>query len=339
MKIIFFEVNDYERIELKNFLDNIKEGTEIEFYEKKLSLDNVDKIKDAEIISVFINSEINKEIIDKLPNLKFIATRSTGYDHIDTEYAKIKNIKITNVPSYGAHTVAEFSFALILALSRRVVESYQSLRDGTGFDISSFRGFDLSGKTLGVIGTGKIGKNVIKIAKGFNMNVLANDLYPDLEFANTNDFKYVSFEELLISSDIITLHVPFTKENYHLINKDNIGKIKKGGYIINTARGELIDTEVLIKALVNKDLGGAALDVLEAERYLKDEWEILKDWSMHLENIKLLLEDRMLIDLHKAIVTPHIAFYTKEAELEILKTTTNNIKAFIENKMINILSL
>lgn len=335
MNILFFEVSDYEKTQLEELFKGIGENINLSFYEEKLNLNNVDKAKDADIVSVFINSEINKEIIDKLPNLKLIATRSTGYDHIDIEHAKTKDIKIVNVPSYGAHTVAEFTFALILNLSRKVFESYQELRDGKGFNISSFKGFDLSGKTLGVIGTGKIGKNVIKIAKGFNMNVLASDLYPDLEFANANNFKYVNIDELLNLSDIITLHAPYTKENYHLINKDNIGKIKKGGYIINTARGELIDTSVLIQALVNKDLAGAALDVLEAERHLKDEWEVLKDWSTHIENLKLLLEDRMLIDLPQAIVTPHIAFYTKEAEEEIFKITALNIKGFLENKIIN----
>jgi len=222
-------------------------------------------------------------------------------------------------------------------LSRKPIDAYQQLRIGEGYDISSFQGFNLYNKTLGVIGTGKIGKNVTKIAKGFNMNVIACDPYPDQKFADEIGFKYVSLSELLANSDIITLHAPYTKENHHLINKDNIGKIKKGGFIVNTARGELIETDALIKALTSKQLSGCALDVLESERHLKSEWEVLKDSHRRIDDFRLLLEDRMLIDLRQAIVTPHIAFYTKEAELEIFKITADTIVSFIENKPINIL--
>ena len=333
MKIIFFETNKDEQKELQILFGNIQ----VEYYEEKLDSDNVNLAENADIVSVFVNSEVSKEIIDKLPNLKLIQTRSTGYDHVDVEYAKSKSIKVATVPSYGARTVAEFTFALILSLSRKPINAYQQLRVGEGYDISSFQGFDLYDKTLGVIGTGKIGKNVTKIAKGFGMNVIACDLYPDQKFADEIGFKYVPLSELLANSDIITLHTFYTKENYHLINKDNIGEIKKGGYIINTARGELIETDALIKALTSKQLAGCALDVLESERHLKDEWEVLKDSHRRIDDFRLLLEDRMLIDLRQAIVTPHIAFYTKEAELEILKTTADTIVSFIENKQINIL--
>jgi len=333
MKIIFFETNEDEQKELRIFFGSIQ----VEYYKEKLDSDNVSLAKDADIMSVFVNSEVSKEIIDQLPNLKLIQTRSTGYDHVDVEYAKSKGIKVATVPSYGAHTVAEFTFALILSLSRKPIDAYQQLRIGEGYDISSFRGFDLYGKTLGVIGTGKIGKNVTKIAKGFNMNVIASDLYPDQKFADEIGFKYVSLPELLANSDIITLHAFYTKENYHLINKDNIGKIKKGGYIINTARGELIEIDALIKALVSGQLAGCALDVLESERHLKDEWKILKDSHKRIDDFRLLLEDRMLIDLRQAIVTPHIAFYTKEAELEILKITADTIVSFIQSNPINLL--
>ena len=194
-------------------------------------------------------------------------------------------------------------------------------------------GFDLTGKTLGVIGTGKIGKNVVKIAKGFGMNVIAYDLFPNLTFAKENDFTYKNLPEVLIESDIVTLHTPYNKENHHLINKENISMMKKGVYFINTARGELVDTNALVWGLQEKIIAGAGLDVLEGEHELKEEVEIFhspaKMKSLRLEDYKMLLEDHVLMNMPNVIITPHIAFYTKEAVEEILKVTVLNIKGFI----------
>ena len=335
MKIIFFEVPKEEQpIFIQSF-----QGQEVSFYEEKLSEDNVNLIKDAEVVSVFVNSEINKNIIDLLPNLKFITTRSTGFDHIDCEYAKGKGISISNVPSYGSYTVAEFAFGLLLNLSRKINQANNHLCRGADFNIFSLQGFDLRDKTIGVIGTGKIGKNVIKIAKGFSMNVLAYDLHPDMVFAQENNFQYKTLPEVLSGSDVITLHAPYFKENHHLINKENISLMKKGVYLINTARGELIDTEALIEALKNGIIAGAGLDVLEGERELKEEIEILscKEKAEKVKDYKTLLEDRVLIDMPNVIVTPHIAFYSKEAEDEIVKTTIDNINGFISNTLINLI--
>jgi len=202
------------------------------------------------------------------------------------------------------------------------------------------RGFDLSGKTLGVIGTGKIGKNVIKIAKGFGMKVIACNLHPDLDFAKEFDFEYKDLPEVVSKADILTLHVPYSKENHHLINKENILKMKKGVYLINTARGELIDTDALIWGLHEGIIAGAGLDVLEGERQLKEEAEILSstDTLPKREHYKTLLEDHILIDMPNVIVTPHIAFYSKEAEEAIITTTVDNIKGFIESKEINLVT-
>ena len=273
MKIVFFEVFNNEEKILKELLPN----NEVFCFEEKLNEENIDKAKDADVVSVFINSKLDKNIIDNLNNLKFIATRSTGFDHIDYKYAESKEIKVSNVPAYGSYTVAEFAFALLLNLSRKIYDAYNNLKEGADFNISSLQGFDLHGKVIGVIGTGKIGKNVIKIAKGFNMKVVAYDLYSDLDFAKENDFEYKDLDEVFSSSDIITLHAPYTKENYHFINKESITKMKKGVYIINTARGELIDTDALIWGLEEKIIAGAGLDVLEGERELKEEFEILSD--------------------------------------------------------------
>jgi D-lactate dehydrogenase len=333
MKIAFFELVEQEQ----SFFSQALIGAEISFFEEKLNEDTVLKAKDAEIISVFINSVIDKNIIDLMPNLKFITTRSTGFEHVDLEYCATRGIKVSNVPAYGPHTVAEFAFSLILNLSRNVINGNNHLRDTMDFNFySSLEGFDLFGKTLGVIGTGKIGKNVVKIAKGSGMNVIAFDLYPDQAFAEENKFTYKSLLEVLGEADIITLHAPFTKENYHLINKENISKMKKGVYLINTARGALIDTEALIWGIKEGIIAGAGLDVLEGERDLKIKRDIVGSNSTEKIDYKMIVEDQILIDMPEVIVTPHIAFYSKEAVAEITKTTIGNITGFISGSTQNL---
>lgn len=336
MRIIFFEVEKEEQtIFLKSF-----SNADISFVEEKLDENNIKKAIEADVVCVFVNSEINKNVIDALPNLKFIATRSTGLNHIDCEYAKTKGIKISNVPAYGSHTVAEFTFGLILNLSRNIIKANNYIRESSDFNyFSLMEGFDLKDKTLGIIGTGKIGKNVSKIAKSFAMNVIAYDLYPDLVFAKENDFEYKSLKDVVCQSDIITLHIPDSKENHHLIDKENISMMKKGVHLINTARGGLIDTDALIWGLKEGIIAGAGLDVLEGERELKEEIEILSSSSrsMRIEDYKTLLEDRVLINMPNVIITPHIAFYTREAVAEILKVTVLNIKGFIAGSPINLI--
>jgi D-lactate dehydrogenase len=329
MKIIFFEVPKEEQNIFLGFLKDL----DVSFFEEKLEEENVHLAEGADIISVFINSKVSKGVIAKIPSLKLITTRSTGFDHIDKEYSKEKGILVSNVPAYGSKTVAEFAFALILALSRKIFEADRQIKEEGDFSIFDLKGFDLNEKTIGVIGTGKIGKNVIKIAKGFNMNVLAYDLYPDLNFAKELSFEYKKLDELLTEVDILTLHTPYTKENHHLINGENISKIKKGALLINTARGELVDTDALVWGLSEGILGGAGLDVLEGERELKEEIEILSSPEKRekVKDYKTLFEDRVLIEMPNVIVTPHIAFYSKEAEEEIIKTTAENIKNFISN--------
>ena len=335
MKIVFFELFKSEQ----NILQKFFTDHEVFCSEEKLTEENVGLYKEVEIISVFINSGINKKIIDSLPNLKFITTRSTGFDHIDYKYAENKGIKVSNVPAYGSYPVAEFTFALLLTLSRKIYDAYNHLREGADFSIFSLQGFNLHGKTIGVIGTGRIGKNVVKIAKSFNMKVIAYDIYPDLIFAKENNFEYKSLYEVVSQSDILSLHVPYSKENYHLINKENISKMKRGVYLINTARGELIDTQALIWGLKEGIIAGAGLDVLEGERELKEEFEILSSFSKaeKIKDYRTLLEDHMLIDMPNVIVTPHIAFYSKEAGEEIIKITEENIKGFIAGKFQNLI--
>lgn len=338
MKIAFFEIfNEIIKGE-QEVLEKFFKSDETLYFKEKLSLKNINLVKDVEIISVFTGSIINKEIIDLLPNLKFINTSSTGFDHIDVDYCRTKGIKVANVPAYGSITVAEFTFALLLTLSRKIYDAYDHLKEDSDFNIIPLRGFDLRGKTLGVIGTGKIGKNVIKIAKGFGMNVVACNLQIDLDFAKEFNFEYKDFSQVIAQADILTLHVPYSKENHHLINKENISKMKRGIYIINTARGELIDTDALVWGLQEGIIAGAGLDVLEGERQLKEETEILSSDTLQKQrNYKTLLEDHILIDMPNVIVTPHIAFYSKEAEEAIIKTTIENIQGFIKGQEINLI--
>lgn len=333
MKVILFEVPKHEHDILKERLT----GHEILCIEDKLTNENLPLAKDYEVISVFINSILSKEIISSLPNLKYIVTRSTGYDHIDVTFARSLNIEVSNVPAYGSNTVAEFTFGLLLNLSRKIHLANEKLKEDADFSIYNFRGFDLRGKTIGIIGTGKIGKNMAHMALGFNMKVIAYDLYPDMEFANLHNITYKTFDEIIKESDIISLHAPYNKENHHLINKEKVEMMKKGVYILNTARGELIDTDALIFGLDQGIIAGAGLDVLEGERELKEEFDILasKERSESVKDYKTLLESRMLINLKNVIVTPHIAFYSKEAEEEIINTTVLNINSFNTGNILN----
>lgn len=335
MRIAFFELYKIEQ----DIVEESLSGQTVSCFEEKLNEENIDKAIDAEVVSVFINSQLDKNILSKLPNLKFITTRSTGYDHIDHNFAKEKGIGISNVPAYGSHTVAEFTFALLLNLSRKISNASNNLKLYSDFDALSLVGFDLLGKTIGVVGTGKIGKNVIMIAKGFGMNVIAHDLYKDEAYAQKFDFEYKTLEEVLSQSDIITLHIPYTKENYHLINKEKISLMKKGVYLINTARGELIDTSALICGLKEGIIAGAGLDVLEGERELKEEFEILGDAARanKIKDYRTLLEDHILIDMPNVVVTPHIAYDSIKAREEILKITVENIKSFIEGNPVNLI--
>jgi len=327
MKIAFFEIQNWEKAILKKELKNHS----LIFFKEPISQKNLAKIKNTDILSIFIASKIDDKILKNLPKLKLIITRSTGFDHISLPSAKKRKIKVCNRPTYGDNTVAEHTFALILALSRKVHKSYLRILKND-FTIQGLKGFDLEGKTIGVIGVGKIGKHVIKIAKGFGMNVLANDKYLDKSFAKQLKFKYVSLNELLNKSDIVTLHIPLTKQTRHLINFKTIKQMKIGAILINTSRGEIVDTTALIKALDSKKLAGAGLDVIEGEILIKEEKELLNE-KTNPEIWKQIIEDHVLISNENVVFTPHIAFYSKEALERIIENTIQNIKDFEKGKL------
>jgi D-lactate dehydrogenase len=327
MRIIFFETMPGEQ---ERITQQLPPGNELIFLEEPLSMATLEKARGADAVSVFVKSELRRELLDQLPDLKLITTRSMGYDHIDLEYARSKNIKVNNVTTYAAHPVAEFTFALLLAVMRKIVPACNQLREGTDFEQRGLMGFNLFSKTIGVIGTGRIGRNVIGIAKGFGMNPIAYDTMSDAAFATESNFQYVSLDELLAQSDVITLHVPYMKETHHLIGAAQFTKMKKGVVIINTARGEIMDTTSLVAALRDGTVWGAGLDVLEEERELKEEGEMLTtDKNV---DYRILAADHHLIDLPNVIVTPHIAFETHEAMEEINRVTAETISNFIAGK-------
>lgn len=332
MKIAFFEIMDWE----KNFLKEKLPDDNLLFFEGVLDEQNIAEIGDVDALSVFIYSKVNQGVIDKLPNLKLITTRSMGFDHIDLAYANQKNILVCSVPSYGERTVAEHAFALILALSRKVFTAYDRT-EKSHFDYKGLTGFDLFGKTIGLIGGGKIGMNVAQIArKGFEMNVLVADPFPKPELAEQYGFKYVSLEELLKNSDVISLHAPYLPSTHHLINQENIKMIKKGAILVNTARGALVDTLALLKALEDGTLAGVGLDVLEEEQFISEEKELIHGASTDKFNLATIIENHMLINRDDVIVTPHIGFNSVEALQKILLTTSENIQAFKNGSPINL---
>ncbi|PIS07319.1 hydroxyacid dehydrogenase [Candidatus Berkelbacteria bacterium CG10_big_fil_rev_8_21_14_0_10_43_13] len=328
MKIAFFELEEWE----KKYFQKELADQELSFVDEPLT-DELDQKIDAEIVSVFIYSKVDAKTLDKLPNLKFIATRSTGYDHIDIAECKKRNIVVSNVPSYGENTVAEHTFALILALSRKIVESANQTRLGN-FDLSQLRGFDLKGKTIGVVGTGKIGSHVVRMAHGFEMRPIAYDPFPNNDLIDHFSLDYVDLDDLLSKSDIITLHLPLNEKTRYLISAKNIGKIKKGAYLINTARGGLVETTALVSALQDGTLAGVGIDVLEGESDIKEEWQLLsKKFSRVQATIDMA--NNILLKNPKVIVTPHNAFNSKEALQRIMNTTKENIAAFLAGKTIN----
>lgn len=326
-KIAFFEIEDWE----KKYISEKLLGYDFYFSGEPLFRENMTATKECQIISPFIYSKINKEILSQLPELKFISTRSTGFDHIDLVAAKEKNIIVSNVPSYGENTVAEHTFALILDLSRKIYKSIERTKKGD-FSLNGLRGFDLKKKTIGIVGLGHIGQHVARIAKGFEMDVLVYDVKEDKKLAKNLAFKYVPFNELLKNSDIISLHVPYNKATHHLINLENIKLIKKGAYLINTSRGGVVETSALIKVLGEGILAGAGLDVLEEECFVKEERQLLSKEFPKTCDLKTVLQNHILLRQENVIITPHNAFNSKEALERILETTIENIKAFVKNK-------
>lgn len=331
MKIAFFELEEWEKEYFEKAFIN---SYELIFFNKPLTLVELPQIKDIEALVVFVHSQVTKEILDGIPGLKFVATMSTGFDHIDGEECKKRGIIVSNVPVYAESVVAEHGFALLLAISRRLLESVERVKKGN-FSPVGLTGFELKGKTLGVIGVGAIGANMIRVAKGFGMNVLAFKRTPDLVMEKQLGFKFVDMEILYAKSDVISLHVPYTKETHHLLKQQSFEKMKDGVIILNTSRGGLIDSTALLNALHNGKVKGAGLDVLEEEPLLQEEKELLSR-EYNRDQLVSVVENHMLVNHPNVIITPHNAFNSIEALQKIVATTHENIAAFIAGIPVNI---
>lgn len=338
IKIAFVDIKDIEETYLKQHLPANFEAVYVRETLQGEVPSHLENIADAEVLCVFTSSRISEELLKQMPNVKMVTTRSTGVNHIPVDYCKQNNIIVANVPRYGEATVAEFAFGLMLDVMRKVNLAYNDLRDGK-VKVQSFLGNDLYEKTIGIIGTGAIGRHACMIAKGFGMNILAFDPYPNQDVVDKFGVKYVSLEELCQQSDVISLHAPATKHNYHMLGDKEFALMKKGVYIVNTARGEIIDTNALYKALQSGIVAGAGLDVLECEEILTSEDKYLsKIDCIHQDCLVRTLINHRLLELSNVVVTPHVAFDSVEAIYRILKTTINNINGYVEGNVPNKIS-
>lgn len=335
-KIAFFTKASWERKYIEESIKTIpafKKHT-LKFFNTTLNKKTAKKAADCEIVSVFVHANLHNETLDLLPKLKMIATRSTGFDHIDLDYCKQRKITVCNVPVYGANTVAEHTFALLLSMSRKIPESVNKIKIGH-FDREGIRGFDLFGKTLGVIGTGNIGANVIRMAHGFGMNIIAFDVVKHKELIKNYGVKYKTINEVFKTADILTFHVPLNPHTQHMLNRNNIELLKPGVHIVNTSRGGVIETKALLYGLHKKIIAGAALDVLENETFVQEESVLLDEKYLDKSNHRLLLEEHILTEQDNVYITPHNAFNSQEALERILVTTMENIQGFLNKKIIN----
>lgn len=320
--ITFYDCTETDKQQLNDALSETDHYWE--FVDEPISTDNLKA--DSEVISVFVTSTVTPAIIEKLPKLRLVSCRSTGYNNIDISACQAKDITVTNVPTYGEHTVAEYAFTLILHLSRKIGPTVAAVNDRHLKNPLLLRGFDLYEKTLGIVGMGKIGSQLAKIANGFGMPVIAYDPYPKDELAKEYNFRYTGMEELLSSSDVVSLHAPYTTENHHLLNTKTLSIMKPTVILINTARGELIDTASLVDALEDKKLAGAALDVLEGEKLLDidEELQLLRG-NFTSSVLELDAEIKLLAEMPNVIITPHNAYNTAEAIQRINATAVQNI--------------
>jgi D-lactate dehydrogenase len=320
MRIGFFEVKDWERAYLAERL-----GSDEIYFDSGL-LGAAEAVREAEALSVFIYSHVTRETIQAMPNLKFIATRSTGFDHIDVAACRERGIAVSNVPSYGENTVAEHTIALLLMLSRKVHQSVLQMRSGR-VDLAELTGFDLQGKTIGVIGAGHIGLHVIRIARGFGMRVLAFDTRREPFLADLLGFEYAALGRLLEQSDIVTLHCPLTDKTFHLLGPEQFAGMKPGAVLVNTSRGGLVDTDALVDALESGKVSGAGLDVLEGEELIKEEKQLLQE-PRDVERLRTAVRNRVLLGRENVVFTPHNAFNSREALVRILEVTLANLEAY-----------
>ncbi len=322
-KVFFYDAKPYDIEFFEKANENF--GYELKFFKEKLDVETALLSKGYNVVCLFVNDNADKDSILKLKenNIDLIALRCAGYNNVDLKTAYENKIHIVRVPAYSPYAVAEHTIALLLTLNRKTHKAYLRTRE-LNFSINGLMGFDIYNKTVGVIGTGQIGKIVIQILKGFGVRILAYDVYPDKAFSEKVGFEYTDLEQIFKESDIITLHCPLTPETKYIINEESIAKMKDGVMIINTSRGKLIDTKALIKALKKGKIGGAGLDVYEEESEY-----FFEDYSSQVIEDDILAR---LLTFPNVLITSHQAFFTKEALTNIAETTLQNIKDFYEGK-------
>jgi D-lactate dehydrogenase len=334
MNIAMFETEEWERQACLRLEPHYRVSCVAEPLDRR----NATDFSDAEVVSPFVNSRLDATVLSNFPGLKLIATRSTGYDHIDLDYCATHGITVSNVPGYGDSTVAEHVFTLLLAVARNLVEAVERTRRGR-FTQTGLRGFELRDQVIGVIGTGRIGLRVIEIAHGFGMNVIAYDLHHDEAAARRLKFTYKSLDQLLSDSDVLTLHVPATSGTHHMISDREFSRMKHGAILINTARGNIIDVEAMVRALAGGRLRGAGLDVLPHEPLIREEAAIFHEGAVRdAEDFKALVANHVLLRFPNVIVTPHNAYNTDAALQRIIETTLTNIEAFGQGAPQNVVS-
>ncbi len=325
--VAFFDLEPWEGHYLKRHL----RGFQVDCFTEGLTEKNVGKARNADAVGVFIYSTVTDKLLQKLPKTKLVTTLSTGFDHVDLSACQKRGITVCNVPEYGSNTVAEHTFALILSVSRKITQSVERTQRGD-FRLDGLRGFDLAGKTIGLVGLGKIGYHVARIAQGFEMDVVAFDPYAKA----TPGIKLVPLKTLLQQSDVISLHCPLNDKTHHLLNAKTLKWVKPGAVLVNTARGGLIETEALLKALYEKRISAAALDVLEEEGAIREEKQLLHEAFLKTSNFKTALQQHALLAQDNVIITPHNAFNSQEALQRILDTTVGNVKAYFKGKPQNV---
>ena len=320
--IIFFDIKDYDREFFEKYGKNY--NFEMSFFKSKLSLENVNLTKGYDVVCAFTNDDISKGTIDAMAEngVRLLAMRCAGFNNVSLKDIN-ERFKVVRVPAYSPHAIAEYTVGLILAVNRKINKAYVRTREGN-FTINGLMGVDLYGKTAGIIGTGKIGQNLIKILRGFDMKVIAYDLFPNQKVAEELGFEYVSLDELYANSDIISLNCPLTKETQYMINRRSMLKMKDGVILVNTGRGQLIDSADLVEALKDKKVGAVALDVYEEE----------ENYFFQDKSTQVIEDDILgrLLSFYNVLITSHQAYFTKEAVEAITVTTLNNIKDFVEGK-------
>ena len=333
IKISVFDVDDKQKnLIIDQFED--KNLYELNFHNKSLDIINAENEVDTEGIAIFLQSNISKKILNHLSNLKVIATMSTGFDHIDLEACRQRNIRVCNVPAYGDNTVAEYAFGLIIALARKLKPTFDRVERGI-FNRTGLMGMDLKGKTLGLIGTGRIGSKMAKIGSAFEMVIIAYDPEPNEELEKSYGVRYKELNDLAKESDVVSLHVPYNESTHYLINSNLIQLFKPNVLLVNTSRGKVVNTEAIVNALRDGKLGGVALDTFEGEEVWIEE-EFLRRDDLPAIPLQQAMESFFILRSERAILTPHNAFNTSEALDRILITSAENIKSYFKGEPKNV---